>query len=350
MAGSPELAHLPARAAPRPGGVTRHYVFIDYATQGYLALVALLMLFFHNERAPLWVALLPAHLVVMGLIHGLIQAAAARPANRLLDFLRHFYPVLLYTGFYRETGALNRMFVTDYLDPFFIRLEDQLFGFQPSLVFMAALPHRLVSELFYAAYFSYYVMIAGVGLALFLRNRAQFHHYVSIVSFVFYLCYLNYIFVPVMGPRIFFRELSDFALPAELLRDGPPPDFPATVRAGPFYQVMAVIYHIFESPGAAFPSSHVAVAMVTAVFSHRYLRPIRHLHVVVVVLLCVSTVYCRYHYVVDVVAGALTAAALIPLGDRLYLQFQKRLTGDQPPKTFCAPSRPEARSQSPSQA
>jgi membrane-associated phospholipid phosphatase len=330
MAGSPELAELPATAALRRNGVTRHYVFIDYATQGYLALVALLMLVFHNDRAPLWPVLLPAHVVVMGLIHWLIQAAAARPANKLLDFLRHFYPVLLYTGFYRETGALNRIFVSDYLDPAFIRLEGQLFGFQPSLAFMESLPYLPVSELFYIAYFSYYLMIAGVGLALFFRNRTQFHHYVSVVSFVFYLCYLIYVFLPVMGPRIFFRELTDFTLPADLLRDGPPPDFPAAVRAGPFYRIMAVIYHIFESPGAAFPSSHVAVAVCTAVFSYLYLRRIRHLHAVVVVLLCASTVYCRYHYVVDVVAGALTAAGLIPLGNWLYFRFRKPAPGRAP--------------------
>ena len=41
-------------------------------------------------------------------------------------------------------------------------------------------------------------------------------------------------------------------------------------------------------------------------------------------LLCLSTVYCRYHYVVDVVAGALTVALLLPLANRLYQQFQAR--------------------------
>jgi membrane-associated phospholipid phosphatase len=43
----------------------------------------------------------------------------------------------------------------------------------------------------------------------------------------------------------------------------------------------------------------------------------------VVILLCLATVYCRYHYVVDAVAGALTAAALIPLGNWLYFKFSK---------------------------
>jgi membrane-associated phospholipid phosphatase len=32
----------------------------------------------------------------------------------------------------------------------------------------------------------------------------------------------------------------------------------------------------------------------------------------------ISTVYCRYHYVVDVIAGAVLAVITVPLGDRLY--------------------------------
>lgn len=323
MAGSPDPA-AQAAAAWRLNGVTRHYVFIDYLTQGYLALVGVLILLFHTAAMPYWPWLLLAHVGVILLVHGLVEAAAARPANRPLDFFRHFYPVLLYTGFYRETGLLNQMFVTGYLDPFFIRLEERLFGAQPSVTLMEAWPYLWLSELFYVAYFSYYLMIAGVGLALYVRQRRQFYHYVSIVSFVFYACYLTYICLPVMGPRIFFRDLTDYELPAGLLPADFAPEFPAAVQAGLFYRIMAVIYHVFESPGAAFPSSHVAVALCTAYFSARYLPAIRHVHAVVAVLLCVSTVYCRYHYVVDVAAGAVAAAVLIPLGNRLYARFGGR--------------------------
>ena len=40
------------------------------------------------------------------------------------------------------------------------------------------------------------------------------------------------------------------------------------------------------------------------------------------ILLCLATVYCRYHYAVDVIAGVVTAAVLIPLGNALYFRFQ----------------------------
>jgi membrane-associated phospholipid phosphatase len=299
----------------------KRYGFIDYATQGYCALVAGLILLFQGHNVNHWGWHIAAHGLCLGLVHALIVGHAARPANRVLDFLRYFYPVLLYAGFYSETGHLNQMAFTGYLDPYFFRLDEQVFGFGPSFAFMAALPFRWISEVFYAAYFSYYLMIFGVGLALYRRDRAQFDHYISVTSFVFYVCYLIYIFLPVVGPHIYYPDLVPFRLPAESL---PPavPEFPATVQAGVFFRLMAFLYAHFESPGAAFPSSHVAIALVTLHFSFRYLRAIRWPHLVLVVLLCLATVYCRYHFAVDVIAGILTTVVFLPLGNTLYARFR----------------------------
>jgi membrane-associated phospholipid phosphatase len=302
-------------------GIT-HYHFSDYATQGYLALSGGMVLFLYDDAGLKRVLLVLAHALGLLSIHALIHCHARRPHQRMLDVLRHFYPVLLYTLFYRETGALNQMLVTGYLDAFFIRLEHRLFGGQPSLAFMEWLPYVPVSEMFYAAYFSYYVMIIGVGLALFVRHRDAFFHYVSVVSLVFYVCYLTYIVLPVMGPRVFYRDLTAYRLPADVLPTVVPA-FPAAITAGSFYQIMAWIYRTFEAPGAAFPSSHVAVAIVTVYFSSRYLPGIWRAHLVMVILLCLSTIYCRYHYAVDVVAGAVVAWTLMPLGNALYGMCEK---------------------------
>ena len=299
-----------------------HYVFVDYATQGYIVLVGLIVLFGHGARVPSWPIILLAHGAGLVLIHFLIQCHARYPANPLLDFLRHCYPILGYGVFYSETGQLNQMLYTGYLDPHFLRFERWLFGWQPGLELMDRFPSPWVSEILYAAYFSYYLMIGGVGLALLLRNRRQFAHFVSVVSFVFYVCYLIYIFTPVVGPRILYRGIVPTPLPPDVVPSTPPVT-PEPVASGLFFQIMAWIYDHFETPGAAFPSSHVAIAACTVYFSFCYLRPIRWAHLIVVALLCVATVYGRYHYVVDVVAGGLAAGVLIPLGNRLYFKFGK---------------------------
>lgn len=296
----------------------RHYAFVDYATQGYNALVALLILILHNATVPYWPWLVAGHGFCLVLIHGLILWHARGRPGKALDLLRHFYPILLYTVFFTETGCLNRMVFPQFMDPITIGWDQALFGFQPSIRFMEKLPYLPVSELFYAAYFSYYLMIAGVGVSLFLKSREQFFHYVSIISFVFYICYLIYIVVPIIGPRVFLGPVGGYVLPEQTRSLAPGAGYPATVQKGPFFKVMEVIYSIFESPGSAIPSSHVAVALCTLYFSFRYLRPIRYVHLVLTVLLCLATIYCRYHYVVDVIAGMLTAGVLLPLGNWFY--------------------------------
>lgn len=308
----------------------KHYRFVDYATQGYNALVGLLILFFHNETVPAWRLLLTGHAVGCVSIHGLILWHARGRPGRGLDFLRHFYPVLLYTAFFRETGAVNRIFFTEYLDPIVIQWEQSLFGSQPAVWFMEKLPYLWISEIFYASYFSYYAMITGVGIALYTRDRRQFFHYVSVVSFLFYVCYLVYDVVPVIGPRVFFGEIEGYQLPEAVRQFAITNTYPAAVQSGVFYHLMAWIYRVFESPGAALPSSHVAVAICTVYFSFRYLPRIRHLHLVIAILLCGSTVYCRYHYVVDVFVGILTAGLVIPLGNWLYWRFETLARPDVP--------------------
>ena len=95
----------------------RHYTFVDYATQAYMALVAVLVLCFHNGTVARWTWIVGANVAAIILVHGLIQWQARRVDNKVLFFLRHFYPVLLYTWFFTETGSINRMFFKDYMDP-----------------------------------------------------------------------------------------------------------------------------------------------------------------------------------------------------------------------------------------
>lgn len=292
------------------------YRFVDYATQLYLAVVGLLILIFHNKHINSWQLLVVGHIAAMAALHILIRMHAARPDRRILVHLRFFYPILLYSFFYAESEALNLMFVNGYLDRFFIRLEEALFGFQPSVRFMKALPFLAVSDFFYMAYFSYYIMISGVGLALYLLNKEHFFHYISIISFVFYICYLTYIFVPVIGPAVFRIPIPAFPHQASL--PWYPLTYPTNITYGPFFQIMKLIYRYFEGHGAAFPSSHVIVAICTLYFSWIYLPRIRYPHLAAVIFLSLSTIYCRYHYAVDVIGGVITAALLLPLGEYLY--------------------------------
>ncbi len=296
----------------------RDYRIIDYLTQGYVILVALLIALFHGGFLPMWVLYVSAHVAGVVAIHALIRATS-RPRGWFLEMLRCFYPMILYTLLYCETHELDRLFCRVALDGFFIDLDQLIFGAQLSRTLMEALPYLWVSEVLYLFYFSYYVMVFGVGLALYFKKRRHYFHYLTVVSFVFYICYLTYIFLPVMGPH---ATETGVVFAGKTASVGPRV-VPASIQHGPFFNVMRLVYKFVEPEGgAAFPSSHVAVAIVTLWFTWIHLRKIRWLHMVAVVMLCLSTVYCGYHYVVDVLAGVVTAAILLPVGNVIYKRWQ----------------------------
>ena len=67
----------------------------------------------------------------------------------------------------------------------------------------------------------------------------------------------------------------------------------------------------------AFPSGHTEVSLIVLFYALRYSRPAFCILFPVISLLLFSTVYLRYHYVVDLVAGALLAAVVV-VGTELY--------------------------------
>ena len=217
-----------------------------------------------------------------------------RPRRRLLNFFRYYYPVLMFLFMYEETGRLNMLFHTHLLDDVVIKWEMTFLGFQPAVMFHRVFHWAIFSEYMHLAYFSYFFLLSLIPLYFYIKGRyREFFETIFITSVVFYVCYLIFIIFPVAGPRV--------AIPG--LNNDP--------RLGYiFVWIMGKIYAVGEIAGGAFPSSHCAVATVILIATFRHIgsRWFRVAMLVDVVSLYASTVYGRYHYVVDVIAGIAVGA------------------------------------------
>lgn len=278
--------------------------YLDALSLCYLAGVCLVLLWRREAAAgPGWWAWLAANGVIAALIVSLARLAR-RPPIGAWAWIVDLYPLPLFVFLYRQSEALNRAFFSQPLDAAFFAFEARVFGFQPSLAFAERFPSTLLAELLYAAYFAFYPMIVGLGAWVILRDREAGRRFLGTLATVFYACYGCFLVFPVVGPRIL--ELG--GLPEELLArldlSGVAP-LPPSTQAGPFARVMALIYEVFEGAGGAFPSSHVAVACLLLREAFRQRLSLRWGLSGVVVLLCLGTVYGRYHYASDVVAGLL---------------------------------------------
>jgi membrane-associated phospholipid phosphatase len=265
---------------------------IDRATLGYVAIA----LAFDLARGPrTWpaTALLPLALLAVAFVAAVL-APRARRAGPVGRFLAEFYPLVLTVGLYSHVGLVNGASGVSH-DALVQRWERALFGGQPSLEWTRAFPSPAWSALMHGAYLSYYLVLAASPLGLWLAGRRErARRTVLVMMATFYVCYVAFLAFPVAGPRYF---------------------FPPATNAATAIPVAAFAHWLLQSGsawGTAFPSSHVAVALVAAACAWRGFRPLGAVLVPAAVLLSLATVYCQCHYAVDAVAGAaLAAAALI---------------------------------------
>jgi membrane-associated phospholipid phosphatase len=310
--------------------VLSRYRLVDFATQGYLLFVVLVVLALRGMH---WDALVALHLGMVVAVHALIastgsSAGSGTDERRFTvadwrEWLREFYPVLLYTGFYVETAVVNRMMGAPRLDPWLLRADHVLFGVQPAEAFPVAMAQSWFSEFMHLSYLSYHGMVGGVGLWLSLRDVPAFRHFVTVISLMFYACYASYLFVPAVGPRVLFTDTAERAqFVAQYGRE--PRTAPEANGRRWCQQAFLFVERHAEIPGAAFPSSHVAVAAATVWFSWRYVRRIRWLHLFFGFTILFSTVYTRAHYAVDVIGGLVAAAVLFPAAQAAYARTAGR--------------------------
>jgi len=210
--------------------------------------------------------------------------------SRLLILLRLFYGPLLYWVFYHQVQTLWPVLRAAPLDGRLAVLEQRLWGCQPSLAFQAALPWRWLSELFCFAYFSYYLFVPLVGLtALVRRGYRAAEQIILAATATFFVCYAWFWLVPTVGPHYWF----------------PPGRGPQLYSGYVFNHLLYAFTSGGEIRGGAFPSSHIAVAVLLTLLARRTTPALFPAMALVTALLLPAVVYLRSHYLLDVPAGVL---------------------------------------------
>jgi membrane-associated phospholipid phosphatase len=198
---------------------------------------------------------------------------------------------------YPETYYIDSFFFPN-LDGFFMNADEVLFGGQPSLAFCQAMPWTWFNELMNFAYLSFYFIIILTVWVSYKTKSAKGAKTTFVLLFSFFVYYLLFIIFPVMGPQFYFPEPDN-----------------CTPYTWPFRAVMRFLQDCGEKPTGAFPSSHVGITVICMVLL--YVQKIRKLFwalLPLALLLIVSTVYIKAHYLIDVVAGLLTVPFLYPMG------------------------------------
>jgi hypothetical protein len=296
--------------------------FYDRISLGYLCLTLLLAAFSPPASVakliPIRERILISHpliaLAILALIYFtpvLSQTARYLRVYKWLRPARDLYPFFLFTFvLFGEFTYLASSVFPYWMERYLIDFDLWLFK-QPAHRFIETHTPTWMIELLAFAYWSYYPIIAFVVLRYYLarakgggrtasrrqpanglsgRANPVFLDFMNRICLSFYACYGLFMLLPARSPR------HALDLNGQLQLTG-----------GFFFDLISQAQNYVSVVGAAFPSSHVAVAWVAVVALRRSDRYIFFIFVPVVVALTFSVFILQYHYVLDAVGGAVVA-------------------------------------------
>ena len=300
--------------------VKKLFLPIEWAAATYCAITLILMLCLWGRLVEPWSMLagragwLAVTLVAAGLHH--------RFPYRWMLFLRIAVQLLWLPQWYPDIYEFNRLMPN--LDHVFATWEQQLFGCQPALLFCQVLPNHYWCEAFNLGYVSYFPMIVVLMFVAFSKSETMLKECSFVVLISFFIYYIIFICVPVAGPQFYFQAIgieqasagvfpeigTYFSTHTDMLPD------PGT--DGLFRTLVTMAHEAGERPQAAFPSSHIGIGTIVMLLCARHRLRLGLWLFPLWVLLCLATVYIQAHYVVDAIAGLLTAPVVCWLSTAIY--------------------------------
>jgi membrane-associated phospholipid phosphatase len=267
----------------------------DLLTLAFLVLLTGLAAF-SAPANPAWAELLATY---AALAVAILAASAYR--TRVNPAKRGFYlsvlaTVLTVSLVFNSLGALIASIHATTFDAHLIAIDRAIFGVHPTL-WLERWINPLLTNVLQFAYISYYFIPLLLGGVLIARGRfGAFEEVLFGILLCFYLSYVGYLLVPAIGPRFTLSHLQTGGL-----------------QGSPFIGTIQEALNALEKNKTdAFPSGHTAVSLMCLYYAWKEReKKLLAVFIPVVTGLLISTVYLRYHYVIDVIAGiALTGLTL----------------------------------------
>ncbi len=218
-----------------------------------------------------------------------------------------FLPILVIPVIFDSLGDLIPWIWPRYYDDVLIRIDHRLFGVHPT-VWMERFIHPVLTNILQLAYSSYYFIPISLVILLAVRKKQKdFNEAAFGIVLCFYLSYIGYLLFPAIGPRFTLEGIQTTGFQESPLA----------------LSIQNILNRLENTKTDAFPSGHTAVALMTLYYAWKCReKKLFWILLPLVSALVISTVYLRYHYVIDVLAGVLLAVLTIYFAPLAY----KRLT------------------------
>ena len=254
-------------------------------------------------------------LLAKEMVHYFMAGSDKRPATTEgpWDFVRPFWEIIrdwfpfliILLMYYTLWGDATLLMVTTDRDQALMAIDQRVFGFQASIVLQRFVSPRLTTWMTFA-YFYHLINIPLVALYIYVWcGRPRFREMMSGIMVVSFFGLMGYLLVPAIGPIYTLRDQYTVPLHQSLFMLNREVDFMdfARIRRD------------------VFPSLHVAISFVAWLYAYRNSKKLFWILSPLILSLWVSTIYLRYHYLIDVVAGLILAPLSFLLANGLFRRF-----------------------------
>ncbi len=273
----------------------------------FLMGLVLLTLIFHG-KIPLWRSLLLIYLILLGLLFVIQLSSDRKRMGKAGTYIYHFSPILFVVSIYQSLGNLIQYLQPD-IDSFLIWIDFFIFGVHPTL-WMEQWIVPWFTDIMSLVYLSYYFIPVVLVTVLYLKDRrAEFERSIFILGFGYYVSFIGYILFPAIGPRYTMIHLYSITLEGSLITDF----------------VRDTLNALELNRRDCMPSGHTQMALIVLYLAHRYEKFLFYLLFPIVCALILSTIYLRYHYVIDLMVGVALAIGCAIIGSQLYKWWNLRI-------------------------
>ncbi len=257
-------------------------------------------------------------LAVMGLNVGasvvvfLLSNFGKDPRSGVIATARDWFPAVVILLSYRESGLFFVPDPSHRLDYLFIRWDSVLLKNLWVLRLLSFFSPWLQRYLEFCYFLCYPLVPLGLG-GLYLAPGRQgsvrgcesdeesqgrtIDRFWTSVLLALFCCYILFPLFPSTPPRLLFRDLP-----------GP--------RVRPLFRIMNFwILGQYGIQASVFPSGHVAAVTATALSVRAYLPRLGVIFLIMALSIAAATVFERYHYAADAVAGALIGLAAFQISN-----------------------------------
>ncbi len=232
--------------------------------------------------------------------------------NSIISAIRNvIFPVFSVLISFDTVGELTPLINPGDIDGILLELDYLILGFYPYLTF-EKISYPLLTEVMQIAYCVYYILPFVIGFYLISKKDiVYFHKALFLILFCYYLSYIGYMLFPALGPRYSIAQLFQYELKGIFLAE----------------DIKNLLNSLEGIKRDAFPSGHVGISLLVLYMMWLKNKRMFFIFFIPVILLVISTVYCRYHYFVDVIGGVILTVVTLVFGN-LYYNFWLKKNGN----------------------